>query len=112
MLEELTSLPDTSEIRHSALRDLDLANTETSFQEEALRYFKEAVQLKETLPEDRLQSIYLIGELSRRLGRFDEAKLWFEKATENPMPQRWAREILKNQKRVLEREMAEARSAH
>lgn len=106
ILEELVSLPDTSAIRASVLQEIQLARTEASFQQEALRYFKEAVGLKETLPEDRLQSIYLIGELSRRLGRYEDAKAWFERSSENPMPQRWARRLLEIQKRRLAQDMA------
>lgn len=105
ILAELASKPDDGEVASAAGLELDLARTEAAFQEEALRYFKEAVKLKETLPEDRLQSIYLIGELSRRLGRYDDARVWFDKAEENPMPQRWARMILERQKSRLEADM-------
>jgi tetratricopeptide (TPR) repeat protein len=106
---ELVTLPDTSAILQPVLREMELARTEASFQEDALRYFKEAIGLKETLPEDRLQSIYLMGELSRRLGRYHDAEVWFKRASENPMPQRWARLILEAQKRRLAEDMAAAR---
>jgi tetratricopeptide (TPR) repeat protein len=102
ILSELASIEEAGEVASAAGLELHMARTEAAFQEEALRYFKEAVKLKETLPEDRLQSIYLIGELSRRLGRYDDARVWFDKAEENPMPQRWARMILKRQKSRLE----------
>jgi tetratricopeptide (TPR) repeat protein len=109
LLEELGALPDTSAILQPALREMELARTEAAFQEEALRYFKEAIGLKETLPEDRLQSIYLMGELSRRLGRYKDAEVWFKRASENPMPQRWARTILEMQKRRLAEDVAAGR---
>jgi uncharacterized protein (DUF2225 family) len=105
LLREIMSDPDWKELTVAAARELELAAAESAFQVEALRYFKEALQFKETLPEDRLQSIYLVGELSRRLGDYEAAKTWFAKAEENPMPQRWARTILKKQKQRLEEDM-------
>ena len=108
MLEKLASMPDLEEIAEAAAKELELARTETAFQEEALRYFKDAVKLEETLPDDRLQSIYLIGELSRRLGDYEQAKVWFARADETPMPQLWARNMLERQKRKLAEDMAAA----
>ncbi len=106
ILKELFSIPEIGEIRPAAAQELDLAITEAAFQKQAVRYFMEAVQLKETLPNDKLQSIYLIGELSRRLGMYDQAKAWFEKSEENPMPQRWARNIFQRQKLRLANDIA------
>jgi uncharacterized protein (DUF2225 family) len=106
LLRDLVSNAQSSELSSAAGDELELAKTEMHFQQEALRYFKEAVKLGETLPEDRLQSIYLIGELSRRLGDLEQAKEWFGKSAETPMPQRWAREILKRQRQKLADEIA------
>ena len=106
LLKGLVSEGSSPEISRAAGDELELAESERRFQEEALRYFKEAVKLEETLEEDRLQSIYLIGELSRRLGYFKQAEEWFERAEKTPMPQRWARHLLAIQKKKLAREMA------
>jgi len=106
LLKGLVSEGSSPEISRAAGDELELAQSERHFQDEALRYFKEAVKLEETLEEDRLQSIYLIGELSRRLGYFEQAEEWFERAEETPMPQRWARQLLEIQKKKLAREMA------
>ena len=106
LLEGLASSASSRELSSAAASELELARSESHFQDEALRYFKEAVKLKETLPEDRLQSTYLVGELSRRLGKFKQASEWFEKASKTPMPQRWARELLKKQKGKLAEELA------
>lgn len=106
LLEDLVSNASSRKLSSAAAEELELARSEAQFQDEALRYFKEAVKLKETLPEDRLQSIYLVGELSRRLGKFKQAGEWFEKASKTPMPQRWARELLERQKGKLAEELA------
>jgi tetratricopeptide (TPR) repeat protein len=106
LLRDLLTRTPPGPFATAASDELELAVSERDFQREALRYFKEAVKLKETLPEDRLQSIYLIGELSRRLGDFKQAEKWFKKSTESPMPQRWARYILDRQKNKLAKEMA------
>jgi tetratricopeptide (TPR) repeat protein len=109
ILREVLESSDSRDLSDSATRELELAAAEAAFQTEALRYFKEALQFEETLPEDRLQSIYLVGELSRRLGDYESAEIWFAKAEENPMPQRWARTILQRQMKLLEKDAASLR---
>lgn len=105
LLEDILSDPGLKDLAAAATREYELVTAESAFQKEALRFFKEALQFKETLPEDRLQSIYLVGELSRRLGDFDAAKSWFARAEERPMPQRWARAILERQKSRLDEDI-------
>jgi uncharacterized protein (DUF2225 family) len=106
MLKKMASNTELGAIARAAAQELELAVAESMFQQEALRYFKEAIKFEETLPEDRLQSVYLVGELSRRLGDYDQARVWFEKAAETPLPQRWARRIMERQRRRLEEDMA------
>lgn len=103
ILREVLEASNSRELSAAAQRELQLASSEAAFQKEAVRYFKEALQFKETLPEDRLQSIYLVGELSRRLGDYESARTWYDRSAENPMPQRWARQILSRQRKILER---------
>ena len=73
---------------------------EQLFLEYSLRNYLEAYD-KEPLPIGNLNEIslmYLLGELSRRLGKLDDAITWFEKAAtnpekkENPMIEKLARE--------------------
>lgn len=59
---------------------------EKDFLEYALEQYKQAYD-NESLPLGNLDEIsvqYLIGELSRRLGKFKEAVFWFNKAVSNP----------------------------
>jgi hypothetical protein len=106
MLQEVRGTSPPRDLSEAVAREMELAAAEAAFQIEALRYFKEALQFEETLPEDRLQSIYLVGELSRRLGDYESAETWFAKSEKDPMPQRWARMILKRQKALLEMDAA------
>jgi uncharacterized protein (DUF2225 family) len=59
---------------------------EKDYLEYALEYYKKAFD-KENLPFGNLDEIsvqYLIGELSRRLNKFQDAVFWFNKAVSNP----------------------------
>lgn len=59
---------------------------EIEFLEHALEYYKQAYD-KENLPLGNLDEIsvqYLIGELSRRLNKLNDAVFWFNKAVSNP----------------------------
>ncbi len=59
---------------------------EAGFLEYALQNYTEAYNTEE-LPLGNLDEIsvqYLMGELSRRLGKYDEAIFWFNKAVSNP----------------------------
>lgn len=59
---------------------------ENDYLEYALEYYKKAFD-KENLPFGNLDEIsvqYLIGELSRRLNKFQDAVFWFNKAVSNP----------------------------
>jgi uncharacterized protein (DUF2225 family) len=59
---------------------------EKDYLEYSLEYYKKAFD-KENLPFGNLDEIsvqYLIGELSRRLNKFQDAVFWFNKAVSNP----------------------------
>jgi uncharacterized protein (DUF2225 family) len=59
---------------------------EKDFLEYALEYYKQAYD-KESLPLGNLDEMsvqYLIGELSRRLNKLNDAVFWFNKAVSNP----------------------------
>jgi uncharacterized protein (DUF2225 family) len=59
---------------------------EKDFLEYALEYYKHAYD-KESLPLGNLDEMsvqYLIGELSRRLNKLNDAVFWFNKAVSNP----------------------------
>jgi uncharacterized protein (DUF2225 family) len=59
---------------------------ETDFLEYALQYYKQAYDT-ENLPLGNLDEIsvqYLLGELSRRLDKLNDAVFWFSKAVSNP----------------------------
>jgi len=107
ILRRLSSGGGSAEIAHAAKQELELAEQEEYFQREARRYFIEAIKFKETRPDDRLESIYLVGELSRRLGDLRQAEEWFQKSAASPMPGNWAREIMKRQWEKLKREIGE-----
>ena len=55
------------------------------FRAETIRFLQKALENKE-LPEDAVDTVtYVLGELNRRLGRFDEALKWFSRVkTQDP----------------------------
>jgi hypothetical protein len=53
---------------------------ERAYQQEAARYFERALLSGQIAEENRGPALYLLGELSRRLGRDEQAVSWFDKA--------------------------------
>jgi tetratricopeptide (TPR) repeat protein len=60
-------------------RSLESIELEKECQSKALKYFEDALKIKQI--EESPEDIYLMGELSRRTGNFDQATHFFEKAS-------------------------------
>lgn len=82
------------EMRSIATFKTRLLESESRHLKEAIIATKEAIRAGEHLREEIESTIYLLGELQRRIGLFAEAALWFDQAMESsPEPLRtWAKE--------------------
>ncbi|MCX7703258.1 MAG: DUF2225 domain-containing protein [Planctomycetota bacterium] len=73
---------------------------EKQLREEAARNYIEGLESDEVGKEERAQITYLIGELLRRIGATEEAKIWFEKVnseTIDPSEQGWLNKATQQQ---------------
>jgi uncharacterized protein (DUF2225 family) len=66
-------------IKSEGKRSLDSIELEKECQRKALIYYQDALKLKQM--EGSTEDFYLVGELSRRIGNFDQANHFFEKAS-------------------------------
>jgi uncharacterized protein len=80
---------------------------EQLFLEQALEGFNEAY-MNESFPicsMDKYTVMYLIGELNRRTGSFDEANLWFSKLITTPNIPQKIKELARDQRDLIRGEL-------
>jgi len=84
---------------------------ELMFLKEALSGFQEAYY-NEHFPiygMDKFTAMYLIGELHRRTGNYDDALVWFSNVVTTPGVKAKLKDLARNQKDLLKEEIAKAR---
>ncbi len=100
------------ELRALAKFKYDRLINETSHLKECLIHMKDAIRKNEYSFNELSSCIYLIGELHRRVGLYDEAKLWLTKACSiGPQTLRtWASEQLSSLPQVAINKVSEGES--
>jgi len=88
-------LPDA--YRKAARRKAFLCEREGAFQEKALAYLQEAESAGSLPDDERAIAVYLQGELARRLGRLDAARIQYARAATQPMAPGWLAAIIEKQ---------------
>ncbi len=79
----------------------------------AIEYFKKALELGEVPEEPKAIIAYLIGELHRICGNFNESILWFDKASKMKMTKdlkKWLPQLIERQKKFAEMKDASIKS--
>lgn len=84
-------------------RLMDNSNDEQNYIFQALKGFNDAY-FNEEFPiygMNRYTNMYLIGELNRRIGNFDDAMLWFSKVITTPNINKRLKELARDQKDLI-----------
>jgi uncharacterized protein (DUF2225 family) len=83
-------------------------NNENLFLKQAIEGFNDAY-MNEDFPisgMDKYTVMYLIGELNRRVGNFDEANLWFSKLITSPSVPQKIKDISRDQRDLIKEELS------
>ncbi len=90
------------EVRRVAERESELLAIEQEFQRKAIDHFKRALEAGEVkgTPREPL-CVYLIGELSRRLGDGAEAGRWFDRIAALPAARPELHKLIEEQRKLL-----------
>jgi tetratricopeptide (TPR) repeat protein len=81
----------------------ELEQKRKGFQEQALGYFMKALTTDEFEPKERGIISYLIGELYRRTGRFEEAMFWYDRALKEKENPDWLEGLVEKQRELAKK---------
>ena len=98
-IQEEGSLP--AAYLETAKQKAFLCMKEGEFQEKTLAYLKEAREEGLIPQAERARTTYLRAELSRRLGRLEEARQLFQEAAAIPTEEEWLGSMIENQLRRI-----------